>query len=80
MLIGMILVQAAWAGLVGFGIGVGAAGAFALVGRKPGAELATFFPWQLLILSLVTTLICVSAGSILSLRRVLKLEPGVVFR
>lgn len=79
-LIAMILLQAGWAAMMGYGIGVGAAAVFALMGRKPGAELAMFFPWQLLIVAGVTTLICVSAGSILSLRRVLKLEPGVVFR
>ncbi len=79
-LIGMILIQAAWAGVIGFGIGVGAAAAFALLGRKPGAELAAYFPWQLLIGAFVATLICVSAGSLLSLRRVLRLEPGMVFR
>jgi putative ABC transport system permease protein len=80
ILVMMILVQAAWAGLIGFGIGVGAAAAFALLGRKPGAELAAFFPPPLLLGALVATLICVSVGSLLSLRRVLSLEPGVVFR
>jgi putative ABC transport system permease protein len=79
-LVGMILLQAIWAGLVGFGIGLGAAGLFAIFSRKPGSELVAYFPWQLLIGALVTMLVCVSAGSMLSLRRVLALEPAVVFR
>ena len=80
MLIGMILVQALWAGLIGFGVGVGGAGIFAVFSRQPGSELVAFFPWPLLFGSLAAMLLCVSVGSVLSLRRVLALEPAVVFR
>lgn len=79
-LIGMILLQALLVGLVGYGIGVGLAGAFSWAARRPGAELAAYFPWQLLVISLGATLLCVSVGSLLSLRRVLQLEPAVVFK
>ena len=51
-----------------------------LVGRKPGAELSPYFPWQMLLLSLVAILICIFMGSVLSLRRVIKLEPAIVFK
>ncbi len=79
-LIGMILLQAIWVGLIGYGVGVGIAGAFSLLGRKPGAELATFFPWQLLLGALGAMLLCVSASALLSLTKVLRLEPAMVFK
>jgi putative ABC transport system permease protein len=79
-LVGMILLQSVVVGAIGFGIGVGGAGLFSLLGRKTGAELATYFPWQLMIGALVAMIACVSFGSLLSLSRVLRLEPAVVFK
>jgi putative ABC transport system permease protein len=79
-LIGMILLQALIVGSIGFGIGVGGTGLFTLLGRKPGAELATFFPWPLLVGGLLAMLLCIALGSLLSLQRVLRLEPGMVFK
>lgn len=79
-LMGMILLQAVLVALVGYGIGVGLAGVFSWAARRPGAELAAYFPWQLLLVSLGAILMCVSVGSLLSLRRVLQLEPAVVFK
>lgn len=79
-LIGMVLLQAIVVGMVGFGIGIGLVGAFSLLGRKPGAELTPYFPWQLLVLSVVAITICIFMGSLLSLRRVIKLEPAIVFK
>ncbi len=80
LLIAMILLQAGIVAVVGFGIGVGLAGIFSWGARRPGAELAAYFPWPLLIISFFAMLICVGAGSLLSLRRVLSLEPAVVFK
>lgn len=76
----MVLLQAFLVGLVGFGVGVGGAGAFALSARKPGAELAAYMPWQVLLVGMVGTFVCLAAGSLLSLRRVLTLDPAVVFK
>jgi putative ABC transport system permease protein len=80
MLIVMILTQALTVGLIAFGLGVGAASAFALASRKPGVELAAYMPWQLLVISLVGMLLCISGGSFLSLLRVIRLEPAIVFK
>jgi len=77
---GMVLIQALVIGLVAFGIGVGGAGIFSLNARTPGTELAAYFPWQMLIVALVGTVVCLSVGSLLSLRRVLRLDPAVVFK
>lgn len=80
VLVAMILLQATTAGLIAFGIGVGAAGAFTIASRSPDSELAAEFPWQLLLGSLGSMLVCVSLGSLLSLRRVIALEPAIVFK
>jgi hypothetical protein len=37
-------------------------------------------PWEILIVGLVGTVLCLAAGSLLSLRRVLTLDPAVVFK
>jgi putative ABC transport system permease protein len=76
----MVMLQAITVGAIGFGIGSGLAGAFSLLGRRPGAELAPFFPWQLLLVCLVGMTICILLGSLLSIRKVLTLEPAVVFK
>ncbi len=79
-LCGMVLLQAVVVGAVGWGIGVGLAAMFSLGARKPGTELAAFFPWPLLLIALAGMLMCIGLGSFLSLRRVLLLDPAVVFK
>lgn len=78
-LVWMILLQALVVGVVGFGIGTGAAGAFALINRRFEGNLATYFPWQLLVGSFVTTLLTIFLASMLSIRRVVRVSPGAVF-
>jgi putative ABC transport system permease protein len=74
----MILLQALVVGLLGYGIGVGLAALFGW--RVSGTELAFFTPWQLLpITGGAVVLICLLA-SLLIVRRVIVLEPAVVFR
>ncbi len=80
MMIGMVFLQAGWAGLVGFGIGVGITSGFSLMSRQPGTELAVIFPWWIMLGSFVGMIVCVSLGALLSLHRVLTLEPAVVFK
>jgi putative ABC transport system permease protein len=77
-LIKMILLQSLTVGLIGYGIGTGAATFIGWSFR--GGRLAFFTPYQLLGISFgVTITICILA-SLISIRRVLKLEPAVVFR
>jgi putative ABC transport system permease protein len=78
-LVGMILAQAMVVGVVGFGIGAGAAGVFTLLSRRFESELSAYFPWPLLVGAFVATLLTIGLGSVLSIRRVLRLEPGGVF-
>jgi putative ABC transport system permease protein len=79
-LVMMVLLQAVTVGAIGFGIGSGLAGAFSLLGRRPGAELAPYFPWPLFLVCLGGMSICIALGSLLSIRKVISLEPAVVFK
>jgi putative ABC transport system permease protein len=78
MLLRMILLQATVTGLVGYGLGVGGAATFGYLLRD--SELAFKLPWQLLaITGVAVTLICMIA-SLLSMRKVVTLEPAIVFK
>jgi putative ABC transport system permease protein len=77
-IVGMILLQAMVVGLLGYGLGVGLASLFGYM--SDGGELAYYTPWQLLpITGGAVILICI-LSSLVSVRRVLVLEPAVVFR
>jgi putative ABC transport system permease protein len=77
-IVGMILLQATVVGLLGYGIGVGLAAYYGY--KSQGGELAFYTPWELLpITGGAVLLICILA-SIVSVRRVIVLEPAVVFR
>jgi putative ABC transport system permease protein len=77
-IVGMILLQASVVGLLGFGMGIGLASLFGVMTQ--GGELAFYTPWHLLpITGGAVVLICI-LSSLLSVRRVIVLEPAVVFR
>jgi putative ABC transport system permease protein len=77
-LLKMIVVQAVMVGCIGYGLGVGGASWFYFISKK--SELAFFLPWQLLlIVGGAVVFICVLAA-ILSMIKVIKLDPAVVFR
>lgn len=79
MLQGMILLQALLVGFVGFGIGAGITGAFAAATRG-GTGLAMTLNWQLLLGSAIAVTIIVLLAALISMRKVMKLEPAVVFK
>ncbi len=74
----MILLQATVVGLLGYGLGVGLATLFGQANKN--TELAYFTPWQLLPLTGVAVVFICILSSILCIRRVVVLEPAVVFR
>jgi len=78
-LVGMVLLQAVVVGVIGYGVGVGLAGAFTIVSKKIQSELSAIYPWELMLGSLGATLLTILIGSVLSIRRVIKVEPAVVF-
>jgi putative ABC transport system permease protein len=79
-LVGMVLLQAATVGLIGFSIGTGmGAGFFNYFGQKL-ATRGLILMWQSVALTGGCISFVVILASILSLRRVLVLEPAIVFR
>ncbi len=78
-IIGMILLQASTVGAIGYGIGVGLA---ALYGELTGGhtKLVFYMPWQVLVITGAAVLLVTLGASLLSIRRVLRLEPGIVVR
>jgi putative ABC transport system permease protein len=74
----MILLQATVVGLLGYGLGVGQSALFGELTK--GGELAFFTHRTLLPISGVSVVLICVLSSILSVRRVVVLEPAVVFR
>jgi putative ABC transport system permease protein len=79
-LIGMILLQALTAGAVGFAIGTGIAAAFFEITGRQLATRGIVLMWQSVVLTGSAILLVVMIASLLSIRRVLVLEPASVFR
>jgi len=78
LLLRMILLQGLLVGVIGYGLGVGAASFIGFMSRN--SELAFKLPWQLLVVTgVAVTLICIFA-SLISIRKVMKLEPAIVFK
>lgn len=77
-LLRMILLQAVLVGSIGYGLGVGLTALFGHLMRH--SILAFKFPWQLLLFSGAgVSLICVFAA-IISIIKVIRLEPAIVFK
>ncbi len=79
-LIGMILVQALTAGALGFSIGTGIAATFFEVTGRRLATRGIVLMWESVALTGAAILLVVAIASLLSIRRVLVLEPASVFR
>jgi len=77
-LLRMILLQALLVGATGYGIGVGLASLFGYSFRD--TELAFRLPWQLLLGSAGAVMVICALSAALSLLKVVRLEPAVVFK
>jgi putative ABC transport system permease protein len=75
----MILLQAFTVGLTGYGIGVGLATVFGFLTAK-GGGLPFVETWQLLLLVLVALLTICAASAFISIVKLARLEPAIVFR
>jgi len=75
----MILLQAFTVGLTGYGVGIGLATVFGYVTARGGG-----FPfietWQLLLLVLVALLAICTFSALISIIKLVRLEPAIVFR
>lgn len=75
----MILLQALWIGFVGFGLGAGGTAIFAAITRGH-AGLSMTLNWQLLVGSGIAVAVIVLFAALISVRKVIRLEPAVVFK
>jgi putative ABC transport system permease protein len=80
LIVGMILTQALVVGALGYGLGVGAATVYGIVAQRLWPLMSFFLPWQVLVLTGVAVMLIVLLSSLLSIRRVLVLEPAEVFK
>ncbi len=79
-LLSMVLLQALVVGFVGYSIGLGGAAMFfEFAGRNPNFN-GFFLPWQVGLASGLVAAVMIMLASILALRRVLVVEPAIVFR
>lgn len=77
-LLRMILLQAVTVGFIGFGLGTGLASWFGVAMRS--SPLAFFLTWQLLFVAGTATVIICLISAMLSMRKVMVLEPAIVFK
>jgi putative ABC transport system permease protein len=79
MLARMILLQSFTVGSIGYGVGVGLATLFGLTAGS-GGRLPFVETWPLLVGVAVALLLICSVSSAISIRKLAKLEPAIVFR
>ena len=74
----MVLLQSAVVGTLGWGLGIGMASLFGLISR--GSQLSFRLPWQLFLGSYFAMLLICLISAYISIRRVRRLEPAIVFK
>ncbi|MDI1250563.1 MAG: ABC transporter permease [Lacunisphaera sp.] len=79
MLVKMVLAQAALVGISGWGIGIGLVSLLGL-SIGPNGDFPFMMPWQVVALSGSGIVLIVIFAALLSIRKVVTLEPGVVFK
>ncbi len=76
----MVLLQAAVVGLVGYAVGLGAAATFfETAGRSPNFR-GFYLPWQVAVASAFVAAGIMLLSSLVALRRVMFVDPAIVFR
>jgi putative ABC transport system permease protein len=79
-LLSMIMLQALLVSFIGFGLGIGAAAWFGKIANAPGSRLAFYMPGEVFVgVALAVAAISV-LSSLLSMQRVMVVEPAVVFQ
>lgn len=77
-LLGMVILQSLVVGMIGCGLGIGMASFFGA--RMANTPLAFKMPWQLLAVAAIAVAIICVLSAMLSIRKVISLEPAVVFK
>jgi putative ABC transport system permease protein len=78
LLLRMIVLQSLLVGAIGYGVGVGLASLLGFLTKK--TELAFKMPWQLLLMSAGAVLLICVASAAISIIKVFRLEPAIVFK
>jgi putative ABC transport system permease protein len=76
----MIFIQAMTVGSIGYCLGVGIATLMGVTMQAVRPILSFFLPWQVLALTAVAVLMIVLVASLICIRRVVVLEPAIVFQ
>jgi putative ABC transport system permease protein len=79
-LVGMILLQATIVGCIGYGLGIGMTSVFFESTQNVTALMGFYLPWQVAAIAAAAVALIIVLASMISLRKVLVLEPAVVFR
>jgi len=79
-LIGMILFQASFTALTGFGLGVGLCALVIWLAKLRLPDYAAMITWWNLGLALVMVIIIAAVSSYVGVRKVLRVEPFDIFR
>ena len=74
----MIILQTSLVGAIGCALGMGLASLTSVIAKN--SELAFYMPWQVPVITALATALITLITTILSLRKVLQLEPAIVFR
>lgn len=78
-LLGMIMLQAGVVAFLGYSLGIGMAAIFGEL-TKQSPQLAFYMPWQVLVGTGVAVALISILSSLLSIRKVMVLEPAIVFQ
>lgn len=79
VLMRMVLLQTVVVSAIGYGLGVGLAALFGAA-SKNASKLAFNMPWWILLITGAAVLVIAALASVMSLRKVMKLEPAIVFQ
>lgn len=74
----MIILQTLLVGALGSGIGMGIGSLTSIISKN--SELAFYMPWQIPVVTVLATTLITLLTTVFSLWKVLRLEPGIVFR
>jgi putative ABC transport system permease protein len=80
MLMSMILLQAMLVSITGFGLGMGGATWFGSIANSPGSKLAFYMPLEVFVGTGLAVMAIGMLSSVLSMQRVMVVEPAVVFQ
>ena len=81
-IVGMVLSQGLFVGVIGYGLGMGAASIIEVIlkARMKDIPPAFYMTWQIPVITAVAVIIIITFTTLFSLRRVLVLEPASAFR